>query len=351
MEQENRHGWGRRLRRAGAILLKSLAWAALVLFMAWAALALWFDSFKSPWLAGAMVACFLAGGAALPARLRPRRRAMLAAWGWTGAVLLWWLLIPPRNDRAWTPEVARLPRARIDQNMLTIDNVRNFVYRSESDCDERWETRAYDLDQVRGADLFLCFWGPTLIAHTISSWEFADGRHLAVSIETRKEQGDSYSAVRGFFRQFELYYVVADERDVIGLRARQRGERVWLYRMAMPPAAARALLVQFAKEFDTLARRPRWYNALSHNCTTAIRHNAKQVAPVQPFDWRILANGHLDELGYMRGSIDTTLPFAEMRRRSEITQQAIQAGAEGDFSAAIRASLPPRPSTPPTQTR
>ena len=117
---------------------------------------------------------------------------------------------------------------------VTIQNVRNFKYRSETDYDQRWETRTYNLDQIRGVDLFLSFWGPTQIAHTIVSWEFDDGQHLAISIETRKAKGESYSALRGFFRQYELYYVVADERDLVGLRTNYRGEQVYLYRIRVP---------------------------------------------------------------------------------------------------------------------
>ena len=108
------------------------------------------------------------------------------------------------------------PTAEIQGNQLTVRNVRNFDYRTETDFTPRWETRTYDLSKLRGLDLYVIYWGSPSIAHTILSWEFDDGQHLAVSIETRKETGESYSAVRGFFRQYELYYVLADERDVVG---------------------------------------------------------------------------------------------------------------------------------------
>jgi hypothetical protein len=126
--------------------------------------------------------------------------------------------------------------------------------------------------------MFLSFWGPTLIAHTIASWEFEDGPPLAISIETRKEKGEEYSAVRGFFRQYEIYYVVADERDVIRLRTNYRGERTYLYRLRMPAAQARAVLREYLDEVNRLAATPRWYNALTHNCTVAIRKHAQAVS-------------------------------------------------------------------------
>jgi hypothetical protein len=272
--------------------------------------------------------------------VRPVGRGAFAALLALAAVVAWWLAIPPSNDRDWSPDVSRLPRAAIAGNRVTIENVRNFDYRTETEYTERWETRTYDLDHLRGVDLFLSFWGPTLIAHTIASWEFDDGPPLAISIETRKERGESYSAVRGFFRQYEVYYVVADERDVIRLRTNYRGESTYLYRMRMQPERARAILFEYLKEVNYLAEHPRWYNALTHNCTTTIRHHAQQVAADRPWDWRILANGRLDELGYERGQIDTSLPFPELKVRSDITARAKAADAALDFSIRIREGLP-----------
>jgi len=258
------------------------------------------------------------------------------------AITLWWTSIPPSNTRDWTPDVAHTARATFDGSRVTIENVRNFNYRSESDYDQRWETRTYDLDRIRGVDLFLSFWGPTQIAHTIASWEFGDGQHLAISIETRKEKGESYSALRGFFRQYELYYVVADECDLIGLRTNYRGEQVYLYRIRIPASQARALLVDYLDEVNRLADHPRWYNALTQNCTTTIRSHAQNVGAGGHLDWRLLANGHLDQLLYERGQIDADLPFADLRARSNITERARAAGDSPDFSARIRQGLPER---------
>src|SRR5262249_34736617 len=161
-------------------------------------------------------------------------------------------------------------------------------------------------------------------------WEFSNAPPLAISIETRKEKGEEYSAIRGFFRQFELYYVVADERDVIGVRASQRGEQVFLYRIDMAQENAKKLLIHYLDEVDELAEHPRWYNALTHNCTTEIRWNLQAIGLHNPFDWRILANGHLDELMYERKVIDTSLPFDELRRRSDVTLKAVEADGAPD---------------------
>lgn len=319
---------------------RAIAVAVVMLGVAWGALALWFDGSASRLIAECLAVGFAVICIAPVVLIRPLYRGLIVAFVPIIAVAFWWTSIAPSNTRDWTPEVARVPQATFDGNNMTIENVRNFKYRSETDYTERWETRRYNLDKVRGVDMFLSYWGPTRIAHTIASWEFDDGQHLAISIETRKETGESYFALRGFFRQYELAYVVADERDLIGLRTDYRGEQVYLYRLRVPAAQARALLVDYLQEANRLAKHPRWYNALTSNCTTMIRYHAQNIAAGRPFDWRILVNGRVDELAYERGQIDTSLPFAVLRARSNITEKARAADDSQDFSTRIRENVP-----------
>ena len=218
--------------------------------------------------------------------------------------------------------------------------MRDFAYRSENDYDANWVTRKYDLSKLEHLDMFFSFWGPTDIAHTIMSWSFAEGPALAISIETRKEKGESYSALLGFFRQYELYYVVARERDVIGVRDRFRGEHTYLYRLSAPPELARELLLSYVKEINQIAEHPEWYNAFTGNCTTSIRNRVLSAGRAVPLDWRLFANGHLPELLYERGSLDQSLPFEELVAKSEITERAKAAGNAEDFSQQIRKGLP-----------
>ena len=312
----------------------------LLLAIVWGAAAIWIDGPAGRLQAGIIAGLF--GLACLIAlmRIRPYRRAMVIVLAVFGGVLGWWLAIPPSNDRDWLPDVARTATATVEGNRLTVRNIRNFDYRSENDYTEHWETRTYNLDHLRGVDLFLCFWGPTAIAHTITSWEFTDSLPLAISIETRKEKGEAYSALLGFFRQFEVYYVVADERDVLRLRTNYRGENLFLYRIRMPVEQARNLLLGYVAEVNRLAEHPRWYNALTHNCTTAIRYHLRHLGLAQRLDWRILANGYLDELLYLRNAVDTHLPLEELQRRSAITAQAKAADQDPLFSSRIRERLP-----------
>jgi hypothetical protein len=328
------------VRRSLRLIVTVLLSVIVIAGVAWGAMALWFDGPQLGIIAGAMAVGLVLASCALAVFVRPFLRGLVAALVPVIVVALWWTAIAPSNTRDWTPDVARTARASFDGSRVTIENVRNFNYRSETDYDQRWETRTYDLDRVKGVDLFLSFWGPTQIAHTIVSWEFDDGQHLAISIETRKEKGESYSAIRGFYRQYELYYVVADERDLVGLRTNYRGEQVYLFRIRVPPSQARALLVDYLDEVNRLADHPQWYNALTQNCTTTIRGHAQNVGAGGRLDWRLLANGHLDQLLYERGQIDTDLPFEDLRARSNITETAKAADNSPDFSARIRKSLP-----------
>jgi hypothetical protein len=323
-----------------------LRWALLstliLVSFAWACAALYFDGPFS----GLAAAAFACAAVVVLGWVRPFWKGLSVFALLFFAVILWWFSIEPSNEREWLPDVARLPAADVDGDLVTIRNVRNFVYRSEFDYDEHWEERTYDLSKLVGVDVFLVYWGSPWIAHTIMSWVFEDAPPLAISIETRKEVGEEYSAVRGFFRQFEIYYVVADELDVIRLRTHYRGEEVYLYRLLAPPELARKILMAYFEVINQLTTEPRWYNAFRYNCTTAIRHNVQSVAPGNPFDWRILLNGHIDQLAYERGNIDTSMPFGELKQKSDITQRAQAVERKSEFSKRIRDGLPERENPP-----
>jgi hypothetical protein len=324
-------------------------WLLLLATAAWSSAALWFDGPSSRPLAGVLAAGFVLVALTLLGTLRPRWRGLVGYGVLFAIVLVWWLSLAPSNDRNWQRDVEHPPTASIDGDRLTIHNLRNFDYRSVDDYTPRWETRTYDLSRLVGMDLYFFYWGSPWIAHTIVSWEFEDAPPLAISIETRKEIGEEYSAVRGFFRQFELYYVVADERDVVRLRTNLRGDEGYLYRVNWSLSASRALLLAYLEEVNRIARSPRWYNAFDHNCTTTIRFHARQIGMVRALNWRVFVNGKGPELLYMRGVVNTTLPFPELRSQSYINERGRTAGRAADFSQRIREGLPPRP--PPDEDR
>ena len=217
----------------------------ILLVTAWWTLALVFAGPDPAWLRTGLAAIYALGTLAILLWLRPFTWA-LAAWGLAFvALLIWWGTIRPSNDGDWQPDVARLARVEVRGEQLIVHNVRNFDYRTESDFTPRYEDRTYDLSTLRGVDGFMSYWGSPAIAHTIMSWQFDNAPPLAISIETRKRKGQEYSAIKGFFKQYEIIYVVADEHDVVGLRTNHRGEEVYLYRLNPTPKLARALLLDY----------------------------------------------------------------------------------------------------------
>jgi hypothetical protein len=256
-------------------------------------------------------------------------------------VLSWWFTLEARNDRHWQRDVAETPWAETNGETITLHNVRNFDYRSETDFTPHWETRTVRLSQLTGLDFFVNYWGSPHIAHPIASFQFADGPPICFSIETRKEVGETYSAIAGFFRQYELVYVMADERDVVRVRTNYRkGEDVYLYRLKGSPEAARALFLDYLRSANQLNKEPEWYNAITDNCTTGVRLHTKAIGAAHPWDWRLLLNGHMDERAYALGTLDNTLPFADLKRFSRINGLARLADRAPDFSARIRDGRP-----------
>jgi hypothetical protein len=266
------------------------------------------------------------------------------AWRTLGAtflgfalVLAWWLTLEPTNDGEWLPDVAQLARAEINGDEVTLHNVRNCDYHTESDYTPRWETRTVRLSQITGIDLAINYWGSPWIAHPIMSFQFADAPPVCFSIETRKKTGQTYSAIGGLYRQFELIYIVADERDVIRVRTNYRhGEDIYLYRTTTTPEQARERFREYLRSLNELRDHPRWYNAITTNCTTSIRHQHPAAERI-PWDWRILLNGKGDELMFERNTIATGgLSFPELRGRALIDSAAKAADQSFDFSRRIR---------------
>ncbi len=256
-------------------------------------------------------------------------------------VLAGFMAARPSNHRDWMPDVATVPRGELEGDRLLIRNVRNCRYRTESDVEVRFEDRAYDLNRLQGMDLFLVSWGPRHIAHTILSFDFGQGSHLAFSVETRKEKTEAYSALRGFFREYELCIVAGDERDLISLRTNHRKEICRLYRLNTPPMLARQVLTEYVKRINGLVEHPEWYNALSDNCTTAMIGPIRHLSDRLPWSWKLIASGHLDELLYENGFLHRTLPFPELRERAIVNTLAERAGQDPAFSTLIRANQPP----------
>ena len=294
-------------------------------------------------MATATAAVALATLIALPVR-RWRWRALGVDFVLFAAVLGWWSTLEPSNDRDWVAENARLAYATVEGDAVTVHNVRNFTYRSETDFTPAYYDKRFDLSRLEGVDLVASYWMGPAIAHIFVSFAFAGGDNLAVSIETRKEKGEGYSTVKGFFRQYELYYVVADERDVIGLRTTYRKdppEQVYVFRLKGTQEGARRVFMDYIESLNALKARPEFYNSLTTNCTTTLWLHSLVNPGHVPFSWKILASGHVPELLYGLGRLDDRgQSFDELQRLSMVNARAQQADGAPDFSRRIRLGTP-----------
>ena len=273
---------------------------------------------------------------------RWRWRAMGAFAVLCAALIVFWTSIEPTNERDWQPDVAILPYATFAGDLVTVHKIRNFDYTSESDYTVAYYDKTFDLRELRSVDIVTSYWMGPAIAHVFVSFGFTGDDYLAISIEVRKSKGKAYSTLRGFFRQYELIYVAADERDVIRLRTNYRGEDVYLYRTLASPGQARERFLEYIKAMNMLHEHPRWYNEVTANCTTSIR-TQRSVNQRAPWDWRMLINGTADEMLYEDHAIATGgLPFTELKSRSLINKRAHAADQDPDFSRLIREDLPQR---------
>jgi uncharacterized membrane protein YhaH (DUF805 family) len=309
---------------------------------AWGALALLYSSPLSETARIVLAAIFgivaLVAAIALAVR-RWRWRAAGAYWVAFFALLAWFFSLAPSNDRDWQADVATLPYATVAGDIVTMHNIRNFDYRSETDYTPAYYDKRFDVSKLTGVDIIAVYWMGPAVAHIFVSFEFAGSDHLAVSIETRKEKGEEYSTLKGFFRQYELYYVVADERDVIRLRTNYRKdppEDVYVYRAQGPLENGRRLFLDYVRKINSLKEKAEFYNTLTTNCTTNIwMHTLVNVGHL-PFSWKILASGYVPQYMYEAGRLDNSVPFAELQKRALVNPRAHGADKAQDFSRRIR---------------
>jgi Domain of unknown function (DUF4105) len=340
-ELANKPSKGRSLTRR---VLRGLGIAVLVVLMVgvnlWAAMAICYTHLNGTAPRHVFAAAFVIAFAAAIWLARPWRYKLLVSAASFAVVLTWYFSIHPSNDRDWAPDVANLASATIAGNQLTIHNIRNFDYRSESDFTSIWEDRTYDLDKLRSSDFTLCYWGSKLIAHGIVSFGFDDGHYLAISIETRKQKSQSFSAIEGFFRQYEIIYVVADERDVLRLRTKYRNEDLYMYHTRLNPSEAHAVLLSYVERINALSDHPQFYNALTSNCITDVVPHARAGRPSAQVGWQLVLSGYAARQAYENGRIDTSMPYEQLHERSHINDAAMAADQDPDFSTRIRIGLP-----------
>jgi hypothetical protein len=311
------------------------------LVITWTTFAIYFSNL--PWFELRLAAAVAFAAFAIWAFWLSRRRRMpMVAYALVLGVIGWWITIAPSHDRNWRPEVAVMPRAFIDGDRVRITNVRNFDYRDRNDFTVHYEDREVDLSHLTGLDFYVSYWSEGPVAHTFVSFDFDNAAPLSISIETRPEVGRGFEPIASMFKQFELIYVVGEERDLVGVRTNHRRETVYLYHLNSSPDDARRLLMVYLSRINELADRPEFYHLLTNSCTINIIRYANAAGRKGGFDYRHLLNGLIDSYLYHSGRVDTYLPFDELRRRSLINAaaQAADGAPEPEFSRRIRVSLP-----------
>jgi Domain of unknown function (DUF4105) len=320
-------------------LIAGLLLLCRALLIAWATMAIYYSNL--PWtpLRQGLAVAFAAFAVWALWLSHQRRMSVIAIVLFLG-VVAWWITIRPSHNRHWRAEVAVMPRALIEGDRVRLTGVRDFDYRTRDDFTVRYEEREVLLSHLTALDFYVSYFMAGPVGHTFLSFIFDNAPPLSISIETRPEVGEGFAPIASLFKQFELIYVVGDERDIVGVRTNYREEDVYLYPILTSPEIARRLLLVYIDRINKLADHAEFYHLLSNSCTINIVRYANKAGRIGRFDIRHLLNGFIDSYIYNAGLVDTTLPFDELRQRSRINEVAEAADDAPDFSQRIRASLP-----------
>jgi len=326
------------IRYGGIVLLA----VTVALMTGWVVMAIYYSNLPGEYLRIFLSGLF--GLTTLAAFIILPKRGMTLVWFlavFTG-IVIWWLLIPASNDRKWQRDVTITPYATVQGNEVTIHNIRNLNYRTETDFDVRHYEKTFDLNKLNSVDLLAVYWMGGTIAHTMISFGFEGKNYIAFSIETRKEQGEDYSTIKGFFKQYELTYIAGDERDLIRVRTDYRNpqEDVYLFRLKMNPERARKFFMEYVRQINSMKKKPEWYNTLTTNCTTNIVRHARAFGSRAQYNWKVLLSGHAPQYAYEIGVLDTRIPFEELKKRGYINKKAHAIGNDPEFSRKIREDIP-----------
>lgn len=325
--------------RVAAVLIIALIIAGMT---AWASLAIYYSNLSGNDLRLGIAIGFAACTTASFLFIKKRLRTLIGYLIIFCLIVAWWLTIRPSNDRNWQLDVAVLPYATIQDNLVTINNIRNLTYRTETDFDVHSYDKTFDLNTLDSVDLIAVYWMGDAIAHIMMSFGFQGKDFVAFSIETRKEKDEGYSTIKGFFKQYELIYIAGDERDLIRVRTdyRRPQEDVYLYRIRFNRERAQKLFMEYIKQINAMKETPVWYNTFTTNCTTNIIMHIKTFSDRISYNWKILLSGYTPLYAYELCALDTRLPFEELKKRSHINPKALTVGNDPEFSRKIREGLP-----------
>ncbi|WP_426238771.1 DUF4105 domain-containing protein [Pararhizobium sp. DWP1-1-3] len=325
------------------IVIRVISTLAILGFAVWGAMALSYQA-PGPALVRILLAALWAilSLVALYAYVRWHSRVAALLYPlMIAGLLFWWNAIPASNNRDWADEVAHIVSGVVNGPEVTLANVRNFDWRSPADYTVHWENRTYNLDKLASVDLLLSYWSSPAIAHTLVSFGFEDGQFVTFSVEIRKERNESFSEVGGFFKEFEMSVIAADERDIVGVRTNIRKEDVYLYRLNIPKPAMRSLFLSYVDTANGLNETPQYYNTITANCTTIVFAMINHiVSGALPLDYRLIFSGYLPSYIIDVNGFTPGFTLKQLQSGGAISARA-QASAIGpDFSRRIREGVP-----------
>jgi hypothetical protein len=308
----------------------------------WGALAIWYSNLSESYVRTGLAGLYVLATFLAFIFLSRRRRTLAGFLVVFAGIVAWWLSIPASNDRNWQADVAVLPYAVVKGEQVTIYNIRNLNYRTETDYDVRYYDKTFDLNRLDSVDLIAVYWMGDAIAHIMISFGFQEKDFVTFSIETRKEVGEDYSTLKGFFKQYELIFIAGDERDLIRVRTDYRNppEDVYLYRGRLAPENSRKFFMEYVRQINSMKENPEWYNTLTTNCTTDVVRLIRAYGGRARYNWKVLLSGYAPQYAYENGSLDTCIPFTELRKLSYINSKARAVGEDPEFSRKIRERLP-----------
>lgn len=332
-----------------ATLVRASAWCLLGL---WTALALFFTVPLPGWLPALLALC-TAGIFAASLAERSMARVLiqrnwrvawrsLAALAVTAATAVWYFgFVQPDPNQDWAPEHSRVPLVKIDGDKVHVQNVRNFTWRTRSDFTPGFYDRVYDLNTIDSLHYVVVPLGQLDgLAHVFVCFGFSDGQHVAVSVEGRRVNGIPYRAIASMFRQYQLLYVIGDERDVVGLRGAIWQQPVRFYPARTTAERKRAIFLDMLERAHQLEEQPEFYHLLLNNCMNNITYHLRRIGGRNlPWDVNLLLTGFSDRAAYDFGFIDTDLPFDTAREAFRVDAWMQQTTLDADFSQRLQAAI------------
>jgi len=335
----------------GIGLLHGLFTLCVILSSVWLCLALWIQQPLGSFFSRAAIVLWVLFalsliGVYVSGHLFSRRTDIIIYCVAFACSLAWYFSLDARQDRDWNPEVAEQLHYQKNGDIVQLHNVRNFDWHADGSYDIHWEDRSIDLNKITGINVITSYWMGPQIAHTLVSFDFADQKPLVFSIEIRKEKGEDFSAIGGFFRKYELSLVASDEKDLIYTRSNIRHEQVYLFPVKMPAPERKALFIEYLHKADELRAEAKWYNTLTSNCTTLVFDMVQAINPQRlPKDYRLLASGYLPNYLYDLKALNQNYSMKEWYRLAHINPRAEQYEQQPNqsseyFSDVIRTGLP-----------